>query len=285
MEEDELPDWRAELRREHGLAERPAPRRASGPLPEQTDDPADPGSWVAEMLREAGVTRRSVVPHEALSAIQPVKAWSSAAGFDPRQVAANFDAYKLQVDRWHDPARRRLAAVIAAEPYVRAAFHAWPDADATGKRNLIAEVFPRVSETMGRVLRFRPAPLGQGVPLLHCSAYYDERHKTVVLADGLLRDDFCAVLSTIVHEQVHKLQHEMYLRTHWPSSHPLTLEERAVVYYWVREEPRYRQMAAAGIAATLVGEGQATYRRIGREHHAYFVGDYVAEVAERAATR
>jgi hypothetical protein len=211
---------------------------------------------------------------------QPVKAWSVADGFDPKMVPATPEAYQRLLHKVQDPSRDRLAAAIAREPYIRAGFQAWEDAGDEGRTNIVHEVFPRVSQTTGEILRFHPAPLGHGEPMVGCGAYYSEHHRRVMISTDILRYAFEDALSLVVHEQVHKLQHELSLRTHWPSKFPLSLKERVLVAYWVREEPKYRAEAAAALAKG--GAGDAAYRRIAREYHAYDVGDRVAAAAARA---
>ena len=77
------------------------------------------------------------------------------------------------------------------------------------------------------------------------------------------------LFATIIHEQVHKLQHEMTMRLDHPSAHPLTLPERSLVYYWVREEPRVAHYYSRAWNDIKEGRGDAAYRRIGKEYHAF----------------
>ncbi|MFN3431002.1 MAG: hypothetical protein ACK46X_13740, partial [Candidatus Sericytochromatia bacterium] len=216
----------------------PAPPAEPGweelPVPEPGDAPID---WMAEMAREMAF-EQGATARPFGQAAPAERRYSSAAGFEPGMVPPDFDSYRALLHEVFDPARRRLGDVLANEPYCRAAFDGWRPGRTRENLNILYTVFERVSATMGTIYRFHPAPLGYSPGMGDAIGQYNRRHVRVMLSERLLHDRVEELFATVIHEQIHKLQHEMTLRLDFATSHPLSLPERSLAYYWVREEPR-----------------------------------------------
>jgi hypothetical protein len=263
----------------------PAAPLESAPPADEAPTPADaPINWMAEMAREmafeSGAARPFGQPQPA-----PERQYSSAKGFDPGTVPPDFAHYQVLLHQVMDPPKQRLAAFLAEEPYCRAAFDAWRPGHHPENLNILHTVFKRVSATMGAVYRFRPAPLGYNPGMGDAIGQYDRRHVRIMLSERLLDDPVEELFATIIHEQVHKLQHEMTLRLDFASIHPLSLNERSLVYYWQREEGRLRHYYTRAWNDIKEGRGDAVYRRIGKEYHAFDTEEMVVAHLKRTFGR
>lgn len=273
------------LKRWLGAPPPAAPPDAAPPPDEETASASDaPINWMAEMAREmafeSGAARAFGQP-----AVAPERQYSSGKGFDPGTVPPDFEHYQPLLHRVMDPPKQRLATLLAGEPYCRAAFDAWRPGHHAENLNILHTVFKRVSTTMGAVYRFRPAPLGYNPGMGDAIGQYDRRHVRVMLSARLLDDPVEELFATIIHEQVHKLQHEMTLRLDFASIHPLSLDERSLVYYWLREEDRLRHYYTRAWNDIKEGRGDAAYRRIGKEYHAFDTEETVVAHLKRTFGR
>lgn len=267
------------------LAKAPA---ASLPPPQQAPDeapePEGPINWMAEMAKEmafeAGVAR----PFAQLPPATE-RQFSSSRGFDPGTVPADFEAYRALLHQVMDPAKARLAAALAREPYCRAAFDAWRPGRHRENLNILYAVFEPVSATMGAIYRFRPAPLGYSPGMGDAIGQYNRQYVRIMLSERLLDDPVEELFATIIHEQTHKLQHEMALRLDFASTFPLSLSERSLVYYWEREEGRLRHYYTRAWNDIKEGRGDAAYRRIGKEYHAFDTEETVVAHLKRSFGR
>lgn len=261
------------------------PDAAAPPPAEEAVAPADaPINWMAEMAKEmafeSGAARAFGQPAPA-----PERRYSSGQGFDPGTVPPDFERYRPLLHQVMDPPKQRLATLLAGEPYCRAAFDAWRPGHHAENLNILHTVFERVSATMGAVYRFRPAPLGYNPGMGDAIGQYHRRHVRIMLSERLLDDPVEELFATIIHEQVHKLQHEMTLRLDFASLHPLSLDERSLVYYWLREEDRLRHYYTRAWNDIKEGRGDAAYRRIGKEYHAFDTEETVVAHLKRTFGR
>lgn len=267
---------------------------APAPAPQDDDDwleanlpeaPSEaPINWMAEMARELafeqGVQHAFGQPPAA-----PARQFSSAKGYEPGMVPPDFETYKALLHQLFDGPKQRLAATLAQEPYVRSAFEAWHPGRKQQNLNILYAVFERVSASMGAIYRFHPAPLGYEAAMGDAVGQYNRKHVRIMLSERLLFDPVEELFATVIHEQIHKLQHEMTMRLEFASSHPLTLAERSLVYYWVREEPRVRHYYTRAWNDIKEGRGDAAYRRIGKEYHAFDTEETVVAHLKQAFGR
>lgn len=258
-------------------APEPPPEPAVVPEP-PLDEPAAI-DWLAEYKRELGFAE----PGGAFGRPAPVhKAYSSAAGFEPGMVPEDFETYRALVHCVFDAPKRRLCAQAVAQPMFRAAFEVWHPARREGNLNVLYEVYGKLAQLMGAIYRFHPAPLGYDPQIADFHGLYLRDRRRIVLSERLLAYPPEEMFDTIVHEQIHKLQHEMTLRLRFPSQFPLSLEERSLALYWEREQPRIAALYARGIHDARTGRGDANYRRIGVEYHAYDTGEALAAALVQA---
>lgn len=257
-----------------------APSEPPASPPHAPREPEAPSlDWKAEMAFELGLAANASAPPPARpvsASVAGPKQYSRAAGFKPEMVPADLDSYRALMHRVFDPPKARLARALAAEPRIEAAWRVWRPGDEAANLNVLHEVFERTSRLMGEIYRFHPAPLGYD-PAMDASAVgeYSHVHRRVMLSRRLLHDPVTELFATVVHEQIHKLQHEMTLRLDFPSPWPLSLEERALAYYWIRERPKQ-----------VVGYSRSpAYRDLGVEAHAFDTEEFVVAALRRAFRR
>jgi hypothetical protein len=228
-------------------------------------------NWQAELLLELNIQ----AGQQGVAAEPGFKRYSSAQGFKPGSVPEDFESYRALLHHVFDPARQRLAHAVAQEPLCLAAFDGWRPGNLQGNLNILYLLFEKLSSLIGPIYRFHPAPLGYAPGLGDASGQYDGKFRRIMLSERLLQDPIEECFATIIHEQIHKLQHEMILRLDFPSHQPLSLEERALAYYWVREQPRVKHFYTRAWNDIKEGRGDAAYRRIGKEYHAFDTEEYV----------
>jgi hypothetical protein len=282
-------DWQAELGREHGLVVRA--RRGEDLSYEQPADETmqnvDPRTaWQAEFMREHGVFRSQRPFHGAPAAVSRhydgIRLAPNPEGFDPASVPANFNAYRVLVHRVFEGPKRTLAVRLSKEPTIRAAFEVWQPGNVKTNLNVTYELFARISTAMGQVYRFHPADIGYKANMDGMWGYYVPATRKVYFAELLLHQPAREMVATIVHEQIHKLQDELCWRLDNRCSQPLSLDERALALYWLREERVIKQLYAKGMADIAAGRGDGVYRRIGKEHHAFDTEEYVVPTVENS---
>jgi hypothetical protein len=273
-----------------GAKRRVPPAPAPLPDPPELDDSPEPEAmdapinWMAEMAREMAFEQGATARPFGQSA-PAERRFSSGVGFEPGMVPSDFDSYRALLHEVFDPAKRRLGAALANEPYCRAAFDGWRPGRTKENLNILYVVFERVSATMGTIYRFHPAPLGYSPGMGDAIGQYSSRNVRIMLSERLLHDRVEELFATVIHEQIHKLQHEMTLRLDFATSHPLSLPERSLVYYWVREEPRVSHYYTRAWNDIKEGRGDAVYRRIGKEYHAFDTEEAVVAQLKRAFGR
>jgi hypothetical protein len=281
-------DWQAELGREHGLVMR-APRvednRWAEPA-QATDENVDPRTaWQAEFIREHGGFRSSRpfhgAPPPAARREEGIRLAPNPAGFDIARVPANFNDYRALVQHVFDAPKRGLAARLSKEPAIRAAFEVWQPGNLQTNLNVTYELFGRISTCMGQIYRFHPAEIGYKANMDGMWGYYVPATRRVYFAELLLHQPAREMVATIVHEQIHKLQDEMVWRLDHRCTQPLTHDERALALYWLREEKVLKHLYAKGFSDMAAGKGDAVYRRIGKEHHAFDTEEYVVPMLEK----
>lgn len=245
--------------------------------------PDAPIDWMAELAREMAFEQG--MQHAFAQPPAAARQFSSARGFEPGMVPPDFETYQALLHQVFDGPKQRLATALAQEPYVRSAFDAWHPGRKQQNLNILYAVYERVSASMGTIYRFHPAPLGYEPAMGDAVGQYNRKHVRIMLSERLLVDPVEELFATIIHEQIHKLQHEMTMRLEFASSHPLTLAERSLVYYWVREEPRVRHYYTRAWNDIKEGRGDAAYRRIGKEYHAFDTEETVVAYLKQAFGR
>lgn len=281
-------DWQAELAREHGLSLGRRSTRMPPSAPEHepetftAEDLTGPINWQAELVREHALPpRRSRLPRALEAALQGPKGYSVSEGFTPEMVPADFEEYKALLHQVFEGPLQRLAVEALRQPAFKSAFAAWEPGNHRVNTNVFHEVYERLSTMMGRIYRFAPAPLGMDDVHLDnhgSNAVYIVNWGRIAVSRRAFDQPVAGVFNSIVHEQIHCLQQMMMLRIDWPSAHPLTLPERALAYYWRREEPRYARRMAEAFADMREGRGSGAYRRIPVEYHAFWTGDHIESV-------
>ncbi|MDB5095643.1 MAG: hypothetical protein JWM80_64 [Cyanobacteria bacterium RYN_339] len=266
-------DWREEYAREHGVAF----RRVQPAEPAADDEGL---TWQQEFAREHGLEGATKRP---LSGGGPV--WGSErapaqlppapADFPPELIPATFIQYRALLNRVMEPPTQRFAAELTGQPYARAAFDAWKPGALKPNLNIVYELYDRICPLMGGIYGFEPAGLGYEPNMSGMWGLYVPAQRKVMLAELLLHQHVREVFATIIHEQVHALQHDMQRRLFRPAGRPLTHGERALAYYWQREDRIIRGLYAKAMADIAKGRGDAAYRRIAKEHHAFETEEFV----------
>jgi hypothetical protein len=274
--------WLGRLERPPAPASQPEVEAMEAVVPEAAADA--PINWMAEMARELAFEQGVARPF-GQPAPEGERRHSSGQGFEPGMVPPDFEAYQALLHEVFDGPKFRLAAALAGEPYCRAAFDAWRPGAKQANLNILYTVFERVSATMGTIYRFHPAPLGYEAGMGDAIGQYNRQNVRIMLAERLLWEPVEELFATVIHEQVHKLQHELTLRLDFASTHPLTLAERSLAYYWVREEPRVRHHYTRAWNDIKEGRGDAAYRRIGKEYHAFDTEETVVAHLKRTFGR
>jgi hypothetical protein len=184
-----------------------------------------------------------------------------------------FEAYRALLHQVFDPAKHRLARAAAREPALFDAFRRWRPGASEANLALLHPAYDRLSALMGDIYGFRPARLGHGSDMRGNLGRYD-RKGVVSIAAQLLNGPVGEVFDTIVHEQVHCLQHALGEALTEPGRCALTPMEARLAAYWLREEPRAQAFYGRAITAELL----PAYRRLGKEYHAFDTAEYVTHV-------
>lgn len=234
-------DWRAALLEETSLNWTGA---LGVPVPEAA--PMAP----VEAPIEAPAAPEAAGPDTALT-----RSFFTRLGFEPGRRPPTFMAYRALMQRVYGPCVGQLVPRIVEDTPLFGAIDTWPGAPPSQRLALVQILFTRLSHHTGVVFGFRPAPLtmGRGIKkgLL---ALYTEEENRVVLMDVLLQAHAAMVVTTVVHEQLHRLQAEKVaaLRTG-----RLTPAERSLALYWEAE----------GVAD--FSKDYMDYRYNGREYQAH----------------
>ena len=189
---------------------------------------------------------------------------------------SDFERYRRLVHHVFDPAKRQLAEEAAREPALKAAYARWRQGDDARNLALFYPTFDRLSALMGLIYGFRPARLGQ-CPDMHGNyGAYDYRG-AVHVAERILDLPIADVVDTIVHEQLHCLQHHMTEGLGAHGRRRMTADEVRLARYWLEEEPRAQAFyARANSGRPLSPDEHLAYRQLGKEYHAYDTAEYVA---------
>jgi hypothetical protein len=208
---------------------------------------------------------------------QPPPEWPDYRRLEP---PPDFEGYRRLLHRVFDSARQRLATEAAREPVLVETYMRWrPGAEASNMR-LFYPAFERLSTLMGMIYGFAPARLGYSADMRGSFGQYD--HKGVVLfAERLLDEPVGEVFDTIVHEQIHRLQHRMTEALTPRGRRRMTDDEARLALYWEREEP----LAQAFYRQPPEDADMPAYRRLGKEYHAFDTGEYVSAQLLRAFWR
>lgn len=193
---------------------------------------------------------------------------------------ADFASYRQLLHRVFDSARRRLAEEAADEPVLAEAYVRWRPGAFEANMRLFYPAFERLSTLMGVVYGFAPARLGTSDDMRGNLGQYDAKG-AVVIAERLLDEPVGEVFDTIVHEQIHRLQHRMTEGLTPRGRRRLTDDEARLALYWEREEP----LAQAFYRRAIEAADMPAYRRLGKEYHAFDTGEYVSAHLLRAFWR
>lgn len=206
-------------------------------------------------------------PARPLAAEAPPRGVPDLTGCRPPDT---FEAYRALLHQVFDPAKHRLARAAAHEPALFDAFRRWRPGEREANLGLLHPVYDRLSALMGDIYGFRPARLGHGSDMRGNLGLYD--HQGVVrIAEQLLLGPVGEVFDTIVHEQVHCLQHALSEALAEPARRALSPMEARLAAYWLCEEPRAQAFYGRAITAELL----PAYRRLGKEYHAFDTAEYV----------
>lgn len=273
----EAVDWREEYAREHGVAFRKV-------LPAEPA-PDEPGTWQEAFAREHGLAEGTRRPLSAGGPVwgdraAPAQLPPAPAGFRPEMVPADFAGYRKLLHDVFDPPTQRFAQELVAQPYCRAAFDAWKAGDVRANMNVVYELFDRIGPLMGGIFGFEPVGLGYEANMDGMWGLYVPAQRKIMLAEVLLKQHVREVFATIVHEQVHALQHDLQRRLYRPA--PMTHGQRALAYYWQREDRVIRGLYAKAMADLAAGKGDAAYRRIAKEYHAFETEEFVVRKLMRS---
>lgn len=193
---------------------------------------------------------------------------------------AGFEGYQRLLHRVFDPARRRLAEEAAYEPVLAEAYARWRPGAFEANMRLFYPAFERLSTLMGMIYGFAPARLGTSEDMRGNLGQYDYKG-AVVIAERLLDEPVGEVFDTIVHEQIHRLQHRMTEGLTPRGRRRLSEDEARLALYWEREEP----LAQAFYRRDIEPADMPAYRRLGKEYHAFDTGEYVSAHLLRAFWR
>lgn len=284
-------DWLGEFGREHGvnLSTRPAYEPAEG----WHEGEAEALTWQDELLAEytRGDPARARARGRHLGASAPMLPKGFRAdlvrpnpeGFEADKVPKNDAEYRQLLHRVFDPHKRELARQMMKVPVFQGAYDIWDHEGDAAKTHVMWELFDRINALMGPIYQFRPAAMGYMPNLRGAMGMYVEEKRQVMLGASLLRMPVQETFATIIHEQIHKLQYEMMWRLDHPGVKALTLDERYLVYYWIRCELNGRRERA--YHDLYVNGKVALYRALPIEYHAFDTEESIIPLLNRAYER
>ena len=183
---------------------------------------------------------------------------------EPLRAPAGFTEYRALLHATFDREKRRLAEAASADPALLLVCRRWRPGEPAHNRRLLEAAFERLSAMMGGIYRFRPASLGHDPAMRGHFGRYD--YSGVVLVSAcLLNEPVGEVVDTLIHEQIHRLQHAMTEALAVPGRRALSPAEVCLARYWEREEP----LAQTFYTRALGPEDVEAYRRLGKEYHAF----------------
>lgn len=191
-------------------------------------------------------------------------------------VPDDFEAYKRALLEAFGPLDEALIERLFKEKLLVSAYRSWSPGDPNGNRLLAERSFEIVSRAMGEIYAFKPSPLAFG-NLYRDNAIglflYGKGWEKVVLSKKLLTRSYRSVLETMVHEQLHRLQHSLICRLNQTMTAPLPENLHPLVLFWLRDEPN--RQAGYQAAARNPREARAILRGIAVEYQAYERSEYV----------
>lgn len=232
-----LRGWQAELLAESDMAwaaERLEP--LENVSAQEPPSPSLPLNWVA--------------PH-----VQQGTAMFGRYGYAPGAKPPSLLALKALYEAVYFPCLAPLPSRVLSDTALFGAIELWrPQA---GQDNLLPLhlIFRQLSSLLSDAFAFQTAPLGRVDRHRTLGGYYDHQEQAIFLSSALFQSHAAAVVNTIVHEQMHRLQHLLIQRLLY-APRKLALAERSLATYWHSE------------GTAQPGEDFAAYRYNGREYHA-----------------
>jgi len=164
-------------------------------------------------------------------------------------------ALKALYEAVYQPCLAPLPSRILADTALFGAIDTWQPQK--GNDNLLPMhlIFRQLSALLSDAFAFQPAPLGRVDRHRTLGGYYDHQEQAIFLSTSLFQSHAAAVVNTIMHEQMHRLQHLLIQRLLY-APRKLSAAERSLATYWHSE------------GTAQPGEDFAAYRYNGREYHA-----------------
>lgn len=264
------------LRRLQGFRALIFPPPAVPPPPSVSPAPARL-SWQAELLAESHMAWEAerLEPVSADEASDPTPtplgvaapaAWvppqvqQSAAlfaryGYPPGGKPPSLLALKALYEAVYQPCLAPLPGRILADTALFGAIDTWQPQQGNDNLLPVHLIFRQLSALLSDAFAFSPAPLGRVDRHRTLGGYYDHQEQAIFLSTSLFQAHAAAVVNTIVHEQMHRLQHLLIQRLLY-APRKLAPAERSLATYWHDE------------GTAQPGEDFAAYRYNGREYHA-----------------
>ncbi len=195
----------------------------------------------------------------------------------PPGVPEDFESYKRLLHRAFDSLDDILVERLFAEKLLVSASRSWNLRDPQGNYLIAGKSFEILSKAMGETYFFKPSSLAFG-KLYRDNAIglflYGKGWEKVVLSKSLLSRPFKSLLETVVHEQIHRLQHSLTCRLNQAMTDPLPKNLHSLVLYWLRDEPN-RKTGYLSAARSSPEESKRILRSLAMEYHAYERSEYV----------
>lgn len=198
---------------------------------------------------------------------------------DRRTVPADPATYHRRLLEVFGAREEQVAARMVANPQFQALLKTWKRQTGRFPRQQAETVFLLASEAMGDVFGFRPAPLSwsPGLPADNAIGLFlrGAGWEKVILSIRLLEAPAKTFVETVLHEQVHRLQHALTSQLNDPTR-SLEPMERGLVLYWLRQEPERQKGYAAAARQSNPAVAKERYRALAVEYHAYSTSERIA---------
>lgn len=255
----------------------------------QPSDAAASGSWMSQLVFEAGFDPRLRTGPKAAQPAGVGYAWTSQGAVysrdalqsghqtePPLQAPRTPQGYQDLLTRLFDKKAEQAANAMLREPVLKSMRYVWTVGDPVVNRRVAEQFLQYFLPPLGKSYRYNPCPVlfnDQGVGGF--AGLYHVYADRALLNTSLLKGSFAEFIAVVVHEQMHCLQWrlmgQLQLRR---SGASLSSDERAVANYWLNEEAKYRSALANG--SEMSEETLHRYLLIGQEHHANKTGQYIS---------
>lgn len=198
---------------------------------------------------------------------------------DRQTVPADPATYHRRLLEVFGEREEQVAARLASNVQLQALLKAWKPGPGRYPRQQAETIFKLLSDAMGEVFGFRPAPLSwsPGLPADNAIGLFlrGAGWEKVILSIRLLDAPSRTFVETALHEQVHRLQHALTTQLNDPTR-PLDPFERGLVLYWLRQEPERQKGYAAAARQSNPAVAKERYRALAVEYHAYSTSERIA---------